>query len=157
MGRGAYDITGVAKLKPPPKPDGIRVPKQIQWEEMNRRQRIHEHFKNTTPQTDCEIEVLDRAKSNEEQRRLRWDKNWKERHLATSTDAILPALSALSISTEPTVLEASNTPKSRTKRALTKLQGSLKEPWTRSIESAENKEGNLKGRRRKRRKHWERK
>jgi len=140
-GRGAYDTAGVPKLKPPPKPDDPRVPKQTQWEEMNRRQRIHEHFNNATPQTDHEIEALNRAISNEEQRRLRWDNNRKVRHSATSMadnmDAALPALSALTISAEPTALKASNTPKSRTKRALTGLQGSLKKPWTKPTESAE--------------------
>ncbi len=143
-GRGAYDTTGVPKLKPPPKPDGARVPKQTQWEEMNRRQRIHEHFNNATPQTDHEIEALNRAISNEEQRRLRWDNNRKVRHSATSMaddrDAALPALSALTISAEPTVLKASNTPKSKTKRALTGLRGSLKKLWTKPTESVETEE-----------------
>ncbi len=147
-GRGAYDTTGVSKPKPPSKPDGTRVPKQTQWEEMNRRQRIHEHFKNATPQTDHEIEVLERAKSNEEQRRLRWDNNWKVQHSATSMadniDAALPALSALSISAEPTVLKASNTPKSKAKRALTELRGSLKKQWTKPTESVETEERKAK-------------
>lgn len=147
-GRGAYDTIGVSKPKPPPKPDGTRVPKQTQWEEMNRRQRIQEHFKNATSQTDHEIEVLKRAKSNEEQRRLRWDNDRKVRHSATSMadniDAALPALSALSISAESTVLKASNTPKSKAKRALTGLRGSLKKPWKKPTEPVETEERKAK-------------
>lgn len=143
-GRGGYDTIGIAKPKPPPISDGTRVPKQTSWAEMNRRQRIHEHFKDATPQSDHEIEALDRAKSNEEERRLRWDDNWNERDLNTSVvgnkDVVLPALSALSISAEPTVITASDTPKSTTKRALTKMRGSLKESWTELTASAKTEE-----------------
>lgn len=95
-GRGAYDIAGPRMFKPPVRE--LEVLKQTRWEEMNRRQRIHEYFNNAaTPQTDHQKDLLDRAKSNEEQRRLRWDNNWKERHLATPTadnmDAALPKTS----------------------------------------------------------------
>lgn len=161
-GRGAYDTTGVRKPKPPPKPDGTRVPKQTQWEEMNRRQRTREHFKNATPQSEHEIELLERAKSNEEQRRLRWDNDRKARHLATTSmpenvDAALPALAALRMSPEPTLLEVSNTSESKAKRALAGLRGSLKKPWSKPTESVENEEGKAKKERKEKKKVLEKK
>lgn len=64
--------------------------------------------------------------------------------MADNIDAALPALSALSISAEPTVLKASNTPKSKAKRALTELRGSLKKQWTKPTESVETEERKAK-------------
>ena len=139
-GRGAYDTTGVPKSKPPPKTrENGKSKQQERWEEMNRREKMDRKFESAAPQTDREVEDFNRDKSEEDQRRLQWDQDWKSQSKATtsanSTDAPSAALSTLKISEEPAALEASANRSSKSRGGLAKVQEFATKPWTKAAEA----------------------